>query len=41
MTSPETVLAASSFGASLIVTLPLIVSPRSDPWTPETLIAFS
>ena len=38
MTSPETVLAASSLGASVIVTLPLIVSLRSEPWTPVTLM---
>ena len=36
-TSPETDLASSSFGVPKVVTVPLTVSARTDPWTPVTL----
>ena len=35
-TSPETDLASSSFGVPKVVTVPLTVSARTDPWTPVT-----
>jgi len=38
-TSPDTVLAVSSRCASVMPTLPLTVSARSEPWTPVTLTA--
>ena len=36
-TSPDTLLATSSFGVSVNVTLPLTVSARTTPRTPESL----